>query len=140
MKFKFNKQALLIIALAIGVCGAITALIAFNVRNQAATSDRLTHSQQEIEQVEQILSLMVDCETGSRGFVITGDEKFLEPYVRAVKNIPARLEQIEKLSKDDSLQQKYAQALISLIHEKIRLSGLTITARRDKGFNVAMQL
>src|SRR3954447_20463634 len=140
MKFKFNKHVLVIAVLALGICLAITPLIVFNVRNQASSFARLTHSQQEIEQVEQVLSLMQDCETGSRGFVITGDEKFLEPYRRALNDLPGRLETIKQLSNEDRVQHDYAISLVSLVNEKIRLSRNTINTRRDKGYNEAIQL
>jgi signal transduction histidine kinase/DNA-binding response OmpR family regulator len=41
--------------------------------------------------VETILSILKDAETGQRGFVITGDEAYLEPYNRAVSEIRKEL-------------------------------------------------
>jgi CHASE3 domain sensor protein len=48
------------------------------------TEDLLSH-------VETILSTVKDAETGQRGYIITGDESYLEPYARAVNAMPGIL-------------------------------------------------
>ena len=40
---------------------------------------------------EQLLSTLTDAETGQRGFIITGDERYLQPYNDAVKRYRTRL-------------------------------------------------
>src|SRR4051812_16849489 len=42
-------------------------------------------------ELQRILSLHQDIETGQRGFVITGDERFLEPYFGAVGQVDPTL-------------------------------------------------
>ena len=46
---------------------------------------------QSLRYIETILSTMRDAETGQRGFVITGDEEYLEPYARALREIAREL-------------------------------------------------
>ena len=46
---------------------------------------------ESLRHVEAILSAMKDAETGQRGFVITGDEAYLEPYERAIRLIPQEM-------------------------------------------------
>lgn len=45
-----------------------------------------------------LLSLLKDTETGQRGFVITGDHRYLEPYNAALASVPQHLEQIRGLT------------------------------------------
>ena len=42
--------------------------------------------------------LVVDLETGFRGFVLSGNERVLEPYTRARAELPRRLQEFERLS------------------------------------------
>ena len=44
-----------------------------------------------IAQLDQLLSTLTDAETGQRGFIITGDERYLQPYNDAVKRYRTRL-------------------------------------------------
>ena len=40
-----------------------------------------------IKDLDHLLSLVKDAETGQRGYLLTGDQKFLEPYINAKENI-----------------------------------------------------
>ena len=50
---------------------------------------RITELQAERFELEALLRVYVDAETGQRGFILTGDEKFLEPYEAARKKLAA---------------------------------------------------
>ena len=49
----------------------------------------VSHTWQVINAVEQVIGSAKDAETGNRGFLLTGDESYLEPYTRAVHELPA---------------------------------------------------
>jgi CHASE3 domain sensor protein len=58
--------------------------VAWQVSAQLVESGRwVAHTHQVIARLEDLLSLVKDVETGGRGYVVTGDEKFLEPLIRA---------------------------------------------------------
>lgn len=46
---------------------------------------------QMVRQYNDLLSLMVDAETGERGFVITRKPEYLEPYQKAIEQIPTTI-------------------------------------------------
>ena len=49
--------------------------------NAATETDRsITHTYLVIGHLDDLLSELKDAETGQRGFIITGDQKYLEPY------------------------------------------------------------
>ena len=58
--------------------------------NQAAQ-----RSQEVIAGLEDLLSSLKDAETGQRGFVLTGDEKYLQPYDAAVQHVGSQLDQLK---------------------------------------------
>ena len=52
-----------------------------------AANMRVRETDRALRQIELILSTAKDAETGQRGFLITGDERYLEPYKMAQLNI-----------------------------------------------------
>jgi signal transduction histidine kinase/FixJ family two-component response regulator len=58
----------------------------------------VTFTRDELREVYQSL---LDLETGERGYVITGDKKFLEPFDNAETNLPAHFENLVRLVHDD---------------------------------------
>ena len=73
------------IGLAILAC---VSLFSFRGTGQLiATGDLSRHAQEVLIRLESLLSTMTDVETGSHRFVITGDERFLEPYNAAAARI-----------------------------------------------------
>ena len=57
-----------------------------------AESDRLeNHSYTVMLQLQELLSLLTDAETGQRGFLITGTEGYLQPYNQAIGQVAPKL-------------------------------------------------
>ena len=59
-----------------------------NVQTLRADNEKIVHSHDVIVALDGLLSTMQDAETGQRGFVLTGNEKYLEPYSTALANAP----------------------------------------------------
>jgi signal transduction histidine kinase len=59
--------------------------------------------------------LVLDVETGLRGYVITGTPSFLAPYQTARAELPGRLQRFERLVADDEAQRRRASALTEAI-------------------------
>lgn len=55
-------------------------------------------AQQELEALETMLKLVLDMETGLRGYVITGNQDFLEPYTSARAQLPRTLDDLETVA------------------------------------------
>ena len=51
------------------------------------TNRAVSHSLEVITSVQAILSSLQDIETGSRGFILTGDASYLEPYERGLNQL-----------------------------------------------------
>ena len=66
------------------------------------TSERLAlHSQEVLTAANQLERLVVDVETGQRGFVITGKERFLAPWRDARRALPGASQRLEQLTAGD---------------------------------------
>ncbi|MGB3292198.1 MAG: CHASE3 domain-containing protein, partial [Phormidesmis sp.] len=78
---------------------------AWSRRQERVASDWVTHTENVLKESSQLLTLLVDAETGVRGYGLTQDAAFLAPYEVATRSIPARFEQLNRLTPDDSPQQ-----------------------------------
>jgi signal transduction histidine kinase len=66
-------------------------------------------SQQEQAVAREIRNLLVDMESGQRGFIITGDETFLEPWEASRVALPGKLALLRQVSEDPGQQSRAAQ-------------------------------
>jgi CHASE3 domain sensor protein len=57
----------------------------------------LTSSQARLNTLESSLSTLKDAETGQRGYLITGDETYLQPYNEGIAGIDQGLRDLRKL-------------------------------------------
>src|SRR5688572_2469507 len=68
--------------------------------NQEATG-AVIHAFQVIGTANALLANLVDMETGYRGFLIAGDDAFLEPYWRGSAELDAEIVQLQRLTADN---------------------------------------
>ncbi|MBH1979614.1 MAG: CHASE3 domain-containing protein [Comamonadaceae bacterium] len=59
--------------------------------------EHLAHSQTTHASVNRLLQSMLDAETGNRGYLLTGEESYLEPYEAAVSTVNENLTQLRTL-------------------------------------------
>src|SRR3989442_12518715 len=55
-------------------------------------NEETRHARQVMDGTEALLSSMTDAETGERGFLLTGDRRYLEPYGKSLLIIPSQLQ------------------------------------------------
>jgi PAS domain S-box-containing protein len=90
-----------------------------------------------ISEIRALLAVAADLETGVRGFVITGSERFLPPYQAARDEIPARFARLRELTADNPRQQRRLESLDPLLRERTAWTGSTISLFREKGREAA---
>jgi signal transduction histidine kinase/FixJ family two-component response regulator len=92
------------------------------------------------EAVDGIVLLLLEIETGERGFAITGQESHLEPFKRAETELPLQFERLVGIARNDPALTKEvmdlrAKAESVLVHYR-KVVGL----RRDQGFSAAAEI
>ncbi len=112
----------------------------WNIRIISNDASLVTHTHEVILKLEQLISQTKDAETGQRGFLITGDEKYLTPYNIAITELDNTIAAIDSLTKDNEAQQQRVPALRNHIHAKLAELAESIELRRTKGFNLARDL
>jgi PAS domain S-box-containing protein len=89
-------------------------------------------SQTILQQNEDVLSLLKDAETGQRGYLLTRDEKYLEPYNTAVARMPAELSRLRTLAAPYPALRPRVDALEPLVYQKLGELQSTIALRRTQ--------
>jgi PAS domain S-box-containing protein len=90
----------------------------------------VTHTQQVLFEVSQTESLLKDAETGQRGFLYTGDSKYLAPYDLAVDQVAGHIDRLAELTADNPREQARISELRGLVAAKLSELGQTISYYR----------
>jgi signal transduction histidine kinase len=120
--------ALLVFA---AVVVALNAWLGFRAIQSLHDSEyAVAHTWQVINQVESIMSSTKDAETGSRGFLITGEDRYLEPYTTARRELPSKLDHFASLTSDNPFHARQLTELRAVMEQRLDLLQQGIDLRR----------
>jgi CheY-like chemotaxis protein/signal transduction histidine kinase/CHASE3 domain sensor protein len=109
----------------------LMAAFSFQAETLSATAgDAVTRGVAVIDQIQNVLSSVKDAETGQRGFLLTGDEAYLEPFTTARIAIPGVLDQLRTLTAQSPEQQQRLEEMGGLITAKLQELQSTVTLKR----------
>ena len=100
----------------------------------------VSHSHEVILQTEKTFSLIKNIEANSRGYALTGDSIFIQPFLNAKENVFIHLEKLRNLTKNNINQLSRIDSLIFLSQKKINFSEQVINARKQFGIEAAEKL
>lgn len=80
-----------------------------------------------------LMSTLKDIETGARGYALTGDEDYLEPYVVGKDDVVQQLDDLDKLVAGDPVQRPNIEHISQLIMTHINLAGELISLTSETG-------
>src|SRR5262249_43016216 len=97
-------------------------IVGFGYRNAGQLIDTeqwVTHTHQVRTELALLQARLTDAETGQRGYVITGEESYLEPYKSALNVIGPTLADLRKETSDNPDQRRRLAAVSPLIDKKL---------------------
>jgi len=106
---------------------ATTMMLRHKLMIQIGNQEWATHTRLVLGELNQIDSLLKDAETGQRGFLYTGDPKYLGPYDFAIVQVEAHINRLAQLTADNPRQQAKIPELRSLTQAKLMELGQTIS-------------
>jgi PAS domain S-box-containing protein len=117
------------------LCGLVSYVA---LRASAAASHAIADTEDTMLSLERVLSVARDAETGQRGFLLTGDVQYLQPYYAAIASLSDRMAKLRsKLSGDPAAGRQFDD-LQRLIRAKT--DELTSTIDVDQGGSHAAAL
>ena len=108
-----------------------------SIRNLLESAELVRHTNEVILEMEEIKAAVVDAETGQRGFIITGDESFLQPFNDSKERALAAYNKVLLLTEDNAAQQKDLPGLLQEVQDRFGHFNATITDKKN-GVQVTM--
>lgn len=108
-----------------------------SISRMLQSSSEVTHVHQTLSGLDLILIDLLNIETGHRGYLIKGEEKYLEPYQAGLTTIDEQMKSLKLLMKEKNQIQEFT-VLKSLIDVKIQEVQRRTEVRKKNGFEAAV--
>ncbi|MDQ8052458.1 MAG: response regulator [Pedobacter sp.] len=106
-----------------------------SIRNLIKSSDQVAHSNEVINGVDNLISYLKDAETGQRGYLLTNNKVFLDPYNGTREKVDNLYNKLRKLTVDNKFQQTRLIELNRLLTSRLKIIDETI-ADKERGGSV----
>jgi PAS domain S-box-containing protein len=126
-----------------GLAGALLLLVTIaivsvrHIESLIDSGQRVNLAHSVIGEIEQVLSDLQDAETGQRGFLLTGDDRFLDPYNAALAHLPLQIRELRTITSDNAEQQAAVRRLETLARQKLVTLKDGIDGRRQQPAAIA---
>ena len=94
------------------------------------------HASKVIDSVKNLMTDVIDAETGQRGYLLTGEESFLEPYLAVREGIRGQVQQLRQISQISAVI-SHLDALPPLIDAKLTNLAQDVQLRRNNDLAAA---
>jgi diguanylate cyclase (GGDEF)-like protein len=129
-----SEKHIKFVALAVFLVMALIAAVPFWMdRAATAVVQELRAELEQQQRLDNILNALRDAETGQRGFVITGNEAFLQPYFEAEQTLPAAVRVAKDKARSDA-ERADIWRIARVAELKLAELDETIAMRRTEGF------
>jgi len=112
-QWTLKKKLFVTFATILLISGSLMSFALVNINKLVDTVGWNTHTYDVMQESETMLLNMVNIETGLRGFVASGDEKFLEPFVNGQQGFSTAFDKAKSLTSDNPTQQARLDRLMS---------------------------
>jgi len=126
-------------ALALAILVGIGAVSYRSTDKLTDTADWVDHTHKVLEKLDATLLGLVDAETGVRGFVITGNQQFLQPYHEGAPVVGQYIKDIRDLTSDNPREQYRIDMLEPLATQELTFLSDEIDAVKTRGANAGDQ-
>jgi PAS domain S-box-containing protein len=129
-KFQYVLTRTVVVPLVMMVI--LAGVLIWQIKYLADKSQWVDHTDQVIAQAQNVRNLLLDMETGERGYLLTGNHQFLEPYTSAMPEIDPSFERLRNLVSDNQPQVDLLTEIKSLSTEW-RDFARRLTVLREQG-------
>jgi len=139
VKLSFRTQVLTGFAVSIVLVLAVGILSYRSISQFREDTVWVDHTQKVIKTSTNLLQLMIDAETGMRGYVATGEPVFLDPYNVALPKISTDLNEFKELIQDNPVEVRRVDSITNLVHDQLAILKTNIDIRPEKGLDFMVQ-
>jgi PAS domain S-box-containing protein len=130
MKLKFNRNLQLGYGISIFILLVVGAFSYTTINNLLSSNNAVSQSNQVIRKLEATISMMKDAETGQRGYLLTNQVKFLEPYRGSYQKAMGLVSQVKALTIDNPEQQQNIRTIRKIMITRLDVLQALIDKRQ----------
>jgi signal transduction histidine kinase len=104
---RFRHLLLRAVLLPLGLLLLLAGILLWTVGNLIHAQGEARHSQEALTRLERVRQLLIDRETGLRGYLLTGKPAFLEPYQTAGQKLSSAVDALERSLEDEPEQRAW---------------------------------
>lgn len=134
----FGRKNVASVILSVALLALVLWMAHLSLREVQETSD-LSHNTQEVRvALEAVSESLLKMETGQRGFLLTGQDAYLEPYRTGVASLDPQLQHLEQLIADNDQQTQRLSALRELVAKRRAQLANGLRLRQTEGIEAAI--
>ena len=134
-KFSFRQQVLLGFGISI-ILVLLVGILSYKSINQLESDSLMVdHTQKVIRTSNNLLQMMIDAETGMRGYVATNEKVFLDPYNAALPSVHSDIELLKSLIADNPIEVRRVDSISAFADAQLNTLKVNIDARPARGLD-----
>lgn len=103
-----------------------------NLTQSRQTADLVNHTHKVLAELASLRQSITEAESGARGYVIAGEESYLEPYLTGIKDFERHLSELRALTKDNPQQQQRLKEMESSARRRLSFLATAVEMQRTK--------
>lgn len=135
MESIFGKKITFFYFLAVIALLLVLSLFYYNNKKVKSTSDLVEHTEEVLRMSDNVLLDITNIESGFRGYILSGNDIFLDSYVVSVKTLHKNIQDLAFLTQDNPVQQIRIDSLNILSGERLYFTKKSIDVRKQNKMN-----
>ena len=132
------RQLQFVFAVSIIILLGSSAASIYSMQQLIESTKWVNHTNEVIIETENMISGLKDAETGQRGYLLTSDPVFLDPYNNAYEKVMGYYNHVKSLTSDNNKQQKTLSDIKTLINARFaQMRRVIATTRQEGGIGLA---
>ena len=125
-KFSINKKLKTGIGIAVFTIALVLYISLHQLQKVRSSAIMVSHTEQVLQQIQTLILISLDNEIGSKGYVISGKDAFLEPVINSEKKFNDNLSTLKKLVSDNPNQLKWIDSLQFYFDKRVAFTNTLI--------------
>lgn len=137
--WKIRTKIAAVFSLSLAILVTIGLISYYSTNQLIVASLKEKHTYEVLSQLEELETQIIYAETGERGYIITGEQRYLEPFVDAQKALKKSFERLDLLIVDNLEQQRRLDKLPPLINRKMAVMKNFINIRDNQSWELVQK-
>lgn len=105
----------------------------FNINAMRESDKRIRATHEVLSALDAVVAATLNVETGQRGYMLTGEDQYLEPYEAGVAGARKGLASLEPFTQSSVVRAERLDALEAAVERRVRVADALIRTRREEG-------